>query len=144
MLKVVSANRLADGVVVYAGPGGVWFERLEGARILASGGEAEVALAAASEDVRRNLIVDPCLVDVVEEACVLRPLTLRESIRARGPTIDYLPRSPARYFRTQAASENPSKPAAREVLRDAFAARKKLTPQDDRLVPAAFAGEIAQ
>jgi hypothetical protein len=144
MLKVISANRLADGIVVYAGPGGAWFERLKDARILASSAEAEAALEAALQDVRRNLIVDPSLVDVAEEAGVLRPLTLRESIRAQGPTIDYLPPSRLMPSRGQAARDNTSKPDAREVLRGAFAARKKLAPQECGFAPAAYAGEIAQ
>ncbi|MBO0734826.1 MAG: DUF2849 domain-containing protein [Methylocapsa sp.] len=144
MLKVVSANRLADGAVVYSGPGGVWFERLEDARILAIDGEAEAALEAAMEDARRNLIVDPCLVDVAEEASVLRPLTLRESIRARGPTIDYLPRSSVKPSRADGARENFGKPASRDAPRAAYAPPKEFAPQERGLAPAAYAGEIAQ
>jgi Protein of unknown function (DUF2849) len=141
MLKVVSANRLADGIVVYAGRGGAWFERLADARIFSSGGDAEAALEAALEDVRRNIVVDPCLVDVADEGGQLRPLTLRESIRAGGPTIDYLPHSGVRTSCAEPAHESPGKPAPRDALRAAFGPRKEFTPG---LAPAAYAGEIAQ
>lgn len=91
-MQVVSANRLADGTVVYAGRDGSWVERLADARVFSSKPEADSGLLAAQSDVKRNLIVDPCLVDVCAETGGLRPLTLREAIRAQGPTVDFSPR----------------------------------------------------
>jgi len=90
MLRVVSANRLADGVVVYAGREGAWLERLNDARVFASQEEAEAGLALAQADAARNLIVDPFLVEMTKDASGLRPASLREAIRAHGPTIDFL------------------------------------------------------
>ncbi len=90
MPKLVSANRLADGIVVYAAAGGAWVEQLSLAQIFASKEEAEARLLLAQEDAKRNLIVEPVLVDVAQEASGFRPLTLRETIRAQGPTIDFL------------------------------------------------------
>jgi hypothetical protein len=92
MPKVISANRLADGIVVYAGRDGSWFERLSQAKIFASKAEAEAGLLVAQNDAKRNLVVEPVVVEVTEDASGLRAVTLREIIRARGPTIDFLPR----------------------------------------------------
>jgi Protein of unknown function (DUF2849) len=88
--KIISANRLVDGIVVYAGHGGAWVEKLNQARIFASKEEAEAGLSFAQDDVARNLVVEPFLVDVTQDANGLRPSTLRDSIRAQGPTIDFL------------------------------------------------------
>jgi Protein of unknown function (DUF2849) len=93
MAKVVSANRLADGIVVYAGRDGSWSEHLSQAKIFASKAEAEAGLLIAQNDAKRNLVIEPVVVEVTEDASGLRAVTLREIIRARGPTIDFLPRT---------------------------------------------------
>ena len=118
MLKVISANRLADGIVVYAGQGGAWFERLNDACLLATAEEAQAGLALAQADAARNLVVEPCLVDVTQDANGLNPATLRESIRARGPTVDFLAHRRAFASGTIPVSKisvaQARKPAARE------------------------------
>ena len=121
MPKVISANRLTDGFVVYAGQGGAWFERLDEARIFASKEDADAGLSLAQDDVTRNLIVEPCLVDVTRDAGGLRPSTLRESIRARGPTIDFLPHRRAITSDAIPPHKSPGKQAAKPVLRTAEA-----------------------
>ena len=93
MPKIVSANRLADGIVVYADQSGAWVERLSQAQIFTTKEDAAEGLLRAGEDAKRNLVVEPSLVDVAEDASGLRPATLRETIRAQGPTIDFLPRA---------------------------------------------------
>jgi hypothetical protein len=102
MPHVISANRLSDGIVVYVGSDGAWAERLDESKVFAGQAEAEAGLLLARNDVTRNLVVDPCLVEVTEEASGLRAVTLRESIRARGPTIEFLP--PGRAFAYEAES----------------------------------------
>lgn len=92
MPKVISANRLADGVVVYLRNDASWFEELEEAKLLEDERAAEEGLGKAREDVKKSLIVDPVLVDVLAEHGGLRAVTLREAIRATGPTIDFRPR----------------------------------------------------
>lgn len=88
---VVTANRLADGVVVYIGCDGSWSETIEEAKVFATKEDAEAGLGAAHNDAKRNLIVEPFIVEVAEDAAGLHAVTLREAIRARGPTIDFLP-----------------------------------------------------
>jgi Protein of unknown function (DUF2849) len=104
MSQVITANRLTDGIVVYVGHGGAWTGQLSEAKLFDGKAEAEAGMLAARDDAKRNLVVEPCLIDVTDEASGRRALTLRESIRARGPTIDFLPQS--RVF-TYAAAPGP-------------------------------------
>ena len=90
MPHVISANRLVDGIVVYIGRDGTWTTKLGEGQIFSSKAEAEAARLAPA-DAQRNLVVDPAVVEVTEEAGGPRAVTLRESIRACGPTIDFLP-----------------------------------------------------
>ncbi len=89
MLHVVSANRLADGVVVYLGACDDWVERLEAAAVFADDAECEAGLEKARAAVGANLVVDPFAVPVVEDGKGRRAVSLRDSIRALGPTIRY-------------------------------------------------------
>ncbi|WP_020176409.1 DUF2849 domain-containing protein [Methyloferula stellata] len=91
MLKIISANRLQDGIVVYAVAEGSWTADIDQAKRFTSEAEIEAGLKQAKTDEKRNLIVDPFAVDVEAEAKGLEALTLRNAIRAKGPTIDYRP-----------------------------------------------------
>lgn len=126
MPQVISANRLIDGLVVYAGRDGSWAERLGEAKVFASKDEAEAALLNAQNDVKRNLVVDLSSVEVTGEGSGLRAVSLRESIRARGPTIDFLP--PARAFAYEAdpvpGKETPQAAKARSWIARPDVSRK--------------------
>ncbi len=138
MPKVISANRLADGTVVYAGRDGSWFERLSQAKIFASKAEAEAGLLVAQNDAKRNLVVEPVVVEVTEDAGGLRAVTLREAIRARGPTIDFLPRTRALAQDAAAPRENTAKQATKAVLRiPRLADTRKQDPREHELISAA-------
>ena len=86
-VKVLTANRLSDGVVVYAGPADRWVERLGEAAILVGAAEADARLAAAAADVTARLIIEPYLFDASPAPEGLRPVKVREVIRAAGPTV---------------------------------------------------------
>jgi hypothetical protein len=87
-LKAVTANRLADGVVVYYAEGGEWAERIEHARVAEDKDAAASLLADAERDVGRCRVIAPYLIDVVRgDGGALRPTTYREKIRAAGPSI---------------------------------------------------------
>jgi hypothetical protein len=116
MPKVISANRLADGIVVYFGRDGSWFERLSQAEVFASKAEAEAGLLIAQNDAKRNLVVEPVVVEITDDASGLRAVTLREIIRARGPTIDFLPRTHAFAPGADAPQENTAKQGTEAVL----------------------------
>jgi hypothetical protein len=83
---VVTANRLADGAVVYRGDGG-WTTKLDSAAVTTSAAVAQDLLAAAKADGLRAVDVYVAPVQVTEDGRV-RPGNLRERIRLSGPTID--------------------------------------------------------
>ncbi len=93
-MHIVTANRLADGLVVFFNGDGQWSEAIAGAEILTDDAAADVALEAALADVRANRVVDPYAVEVVIPAAgpmmgkagVPVPTRLRERIRTSGPT----------------------------------------------------------
>jgi len=118
MPQVISANRLIDGLVVYAGRDDSWVHELGEAKIFTSKAEAEAALLLAQNDVKCNLVVDPCLVEVTEEASGLRAVTLRESIRARGPTIDFLPQTRAFAYEVEPLPDHRATQETQAVLRN--------------------------
>jgi Protein of unknown function (DUF2849). len=88
--KVLTANRLIDGISVWMGANGEWVESLRDA-FIARHDEAVAALESAGKQAQAdNRVVDAVVIDVEETATGIRPLRLRERIRADGPTIDYL------------------------------------------------------
>ena len=86
-LKVLTANRLRDGDVVYLTAGGTWSQWLEDAA-LAETPEAEARLLALGEAALvQRLVVDPYLMAVTRVDGGFGPISQREIIRARGPSV---------------------------------------------------------
>lgn len=83
---VVTANRLADGAVIYRGKRG-WTTRLEGATITTSAAVAQDLLTVAKADGLHAVDAYVAPVKVTDEGEVW-PGNLRELIRSSGPTID--------------------------------------------------------
>ena len=82
-MKIVTANRLSDGRVIYAGEGGAPVECLSQAAVLETP-EAETALALAAG--RPDIFVNPYLVETDHGVFTGRD-RLKESIRSAGPTV---------------------------------------------------------
>lgn len=81
-MKVLTANRLHDGVVVYSDVRGGWTHRFsEAARLDEAGAAAALETALAASE----LLVGPYLLEADEGGPVGRE-RLRERIRAGGPT----------------------------------------------------------
>ncbi len=93
--NVISANRLDDGVVVFVGRDGGWVEGLKHARLFAHAEEAEKNLGLARASEAANVVVDVYAFAVKCEGPKITPVTLRDAIRAAGPTIAYLARKNA-------------------------------------------------
>jgi len=86
--RIITANRLTDGAVVYLGPDARWSAAIEAAS-LAADAASEAALAAIAEDaVRARRVVQPYVIEVETEGARIMPLKLKELIRARGPSIE--------------------------------------------------------
>ena len=82
--QVYTANRLADGAVVYLGGDGGWSERPSPSGVIGAGQEARMrGLAEAAAEAA--VIVEPYLIEVVELGGAIRPVRYRERIRAYGP-----------------------------------------------------------
>ena len=82
-MKALTANRLADGEVVFWNAG-AWVERFAQAEIFADDVAAETAEARAKGEIRVS--VDPYLIDVIDADGGPAPLSYRERLRALGPT----------------------------------------------------------
>ena len=87
MRQIISANRLADGVVVFLGRDNAWVENMPEAEVF--DGEAALAggLARAKAAEGRNLVLDIAAVDVTGSGKGLAATHLREIIRSAGPTV---------------------------------------------------------
>ncbi len=93
--KVLTANRLTDGISVWLGTNGEWTVSLKNA-FLARHEEAVAAITAAGDQaLADNRVVDVNVIEIEETPSGPRPFRLRERIRADGPTIDYAPASAA-------------------------------------------------
>jgi hypothetical protein len=84
-LRLVTGNRLTDGVPVYfAGPQ-QWSPNFTDAWLVAEA-ESAALLAEAEAVPPPHPVVAPYLTEAVVEGGLVRPLSLRERIRAFGPT----------------------------------------------------------
>jgi len=85
--QLVTANRLCDGEVVYLASGDRWTTELADGHRLVEKAEAEAALVASARFVAERVVVNPYLIEVSEAGTGLKPLRMREVIRAAGPTV---------------------------------------------------------
>ena len=87
ILKVLTANRLNDGDVVYLTATGEWSVWLHDSGPAETAEQETALLNQAARAVQARLVVDPYLMPVAEDEGQLRPLSQREIIRAAGPTV---------------------------------------------------------
>lgn len=85
--KVMTANRLRDGEVVFLTRSGQWNERIDEA-VLALEPQALAALEVrAEEDVKATLVTGPYLFDAERIDGKIRATHIRERMRTVGPTV---------------------------------------------------------
>lgn len=87
--KMITANELRDGYVVFLGPNGSWVRSVEAGQLLAEGPELDQAKAYAQAQHDARVVVEPYVIDIVVKDGVPVPERLKERIRAKGPTVDY-------------------------------------------------------
>lgn len=85
--QIIVANRLADGLVVYLTTGGEWTGRIERALTAETQPDAAALLDAAQQAARKQIVVDPYLIETTDENGKREPVKLRERIRLIGPSI---------------------------------------------------------
>lgn len=84
--QAVTANRLTDGAVVWQTQNFGWSlyfadAGVHGAQTLPQ------AIARANADAEARLVVEPYAIPLVRAEGVIRPKTMRERVRAKGPTV---------------------------------------------------------
>jgi len=85
-MKVITANRLLNGDVVWLGENNAWVERITLARTFDGKDAVAEGLALGAEAEGRQEVVSVYDMDVTVEDGVIVPVRLREKIRAAGPT----------------------------------------------------------
>ncbi|MGI9482505.1 MAG: DUF2849 domain-containing protein [Hyphomicrobiales bacterium] len=85
--KILTANRLSDGLVVFLGVDNVWTRDINRA-VLAREPNAEAALEKRGQAYEENhQVTGAYLVAATREDGVVTPVHIRERIRAQGPTV---------------------------------------------------------
>lgn len=88
--KVITANDLRNGLVVFLDGEGGWTVEIAMARVLEDGTDLDGGHAFAKAQADARIVVEPYPVDVVVTGGIPVPVRLRERIRAeRGPTVTY-------------------------------------------------------
>ena len=88
--KVITANDLRDGLVVFLDGDGGWTHDIALARVVEDGPDLDSANVYAKAQHDARIVVEPYPVDVEVTGGIPVPTRLREKIRAdRGPTIVY-------------------------------------------------------
>ena len=85
-MKVLTANRLTDGEAVWFSAGRRWVETIGEAEVASDKAAEERLEAAGKAAFANNEVVDAELIDVALAGGTIRPLRLREQIRAAGPS----------------------------------------------------------
>jgi hypothetical protein len=95
-VQVASANRLADGAVVFLDDAGQWTTRLDRAALARDKPASELLLERARA--ASFTVVDPFLVAVIEDGQGhVEPVSLREKIRVSGLTFAAIAAEAIRY-----------------------------------------------
>ena len=96
MPKVVTANTLDTGTVVFLGRDGAWVGAIAEAAMYEDAAAAEAGLERANADAAKAIVVEPFVTDAGPEQDGRPKMTLRDTIRAFGPTINFMPSAPKR------------------------------------------------
>ena len=87
MPQMIIANRLIDGRVVFLAPDERWDTAIDHGSVVDDETAAQRLVEIAKQAVARCLVIDPTLIQVKVENGKVRPVEIREVIRAFGPTV---------------------------------------------------------
>ena len=87
--QVMTGNLLAGGEVVYMTKEGKWEKDIHNAMVAQNPQEAEALIKKAKDAQDLQEVVDTYLFEVSLEDEGRRPLSVRESIRQKGPTVPH-------------------------------------------------------
>lgn len=86
-MRMIIANRLLDGRVVFLTKSGEWAAAIADGLVIRNEADEARWFDMAKSAETECLVVDPNLIDVTVEDGVPKPVAIRESIRAFGPTV---------------------------------------------------------
>jgi sulfite reductase (NADPH) hemoprotein beta-component len=86
MSQMIVANRLTDGIVVFFTADETWSHAIDDGLIIDAETDQQRHLATAKGHETRCQVVDPYLIEVEVDSGRPRPTSIREAIRAFGPT----------------------------------------------------------
>ncbi len=86
MAEIVTANRLADGLVIYLTRDGGWSEDIARARIAETDDETKALLDEAEKSIRERTVTAVYEMKVAVKDGVPAPVSVREKIRALHET----------------------------------------------------------
>jgi hypothetical protein len=87
MPQMIIANRLVDGAVVFLAAGDAWTTAIAAGVLIEDETEAQRLLGAVKQLEARSPVIDPQAIQVKVEGDAVRPVEIRELIRAFGPTV---------------------------------------------------------
>ena len=85
--KVISANRLEDGIVVYITKDNNWSECISDAEVFNDEAACDEALSKAYTAEEACIVVSSYLIDIEQQGEQYNPTKYREFIRVIGPTV---------------------------------------------------------
>ena len=85
--QIITANRLIDGDVVYLTPSHDWSEWIEDAAIAESQEDTDALLAIGQQAETDRVVVGAYEFAVETEGGKIAPVSVREMIRATGPSV---------------------------------------------------------
>ncbi len=86
-MRMIIANRLTDGLVVFYREDGGWTEDIAKGAVITDEAEEARCFDAARSDEENCIVIDPNLIEVTDASGSVRPVAIREAIRAFGPTV---------------------------------------------------------
>lgn len=87
MQKMIIANRLTDGLVVFLTDENSWSASIEEGVVLDDEAAEEEHFRIAKRHEQQCLVIDPNLIEVTVDDGRPKPTAIREAIRAFGPTV---------------------------------------------------------
>lgn len=85
--QVATANRLRDGAVVYLKADNTWSTNFAESDVARDAASAERLTAVANQAAADQVVVGPYLIEVTVKGDRIEPLSTRERIRSRGPSV---------------------------------------------------------
>jgi hypothetical protein len=86
--QAVTANRLGDGSIVFLTEASQWSPRVCDSAVAQDAATASALMAIANKAAADRIVVGPYLFEVSVDDGVVRPVSVRETIRAAGPTVE--------------------------------------------------------